>query len=123
LIAYWKKDMFNFEKLEVYQESIVLVDQIYQIVNVWPKNEQFSLTDQFKRASISIVLNIAEGFSRTKKDFYHFIVMARGSCYECIAILTIANNRKYIADDVYEKIYQHCEKIARMLSALKKSIQ
>jgi len=60
--------MFKFEELRVYQESIKFVNYIYTVTDKWPKNEIFGLTDQFKRASVSIALNIyewSEKLSRT----------------------------------------------------------
>ncbi len=86
--------MFKFEELRVYQESLNFVDDVYQLTEKFPKEEIFSLISQLKRAAISISLNIAEGTSRTKKDFRHFLDIARGSCFECVAILTIAKTKK-----------------------------
>lgn len=113
---------FKFEELNVYQESLVFIDQIYQITNVFPKDELFGLTNQLRRAAISIALNIAEGSSRTRKDFRHFLDIARGSCYECAAIFTIIKHRNYISGLDLQNLYDHCNKIARMVSALKNSL-
>lgn len=67
--------MFNFEKLSVYQKSIALVDEVYSLTEAWPKSETFGITSQFRRAVVSVSLNIAEGSGRTKKDFRHFLDM------------------------------------------------
>jgi len=91
--------MFKFEELRVYQEGLLFIDFIYNITSKWPKDEIFGLTNQLRRAAVSIVLNIAEGSSRTRKDFRHFLDLSKGSCYECVAIVTIAKNRKYITDE------------------------
>lgn len=115
--------MFNFEKLNVYKESLDFVDLVYSLIEKWPKTEVYGLSDQFRRAAASIVLNIAEGTSRTNKDFQHFLSTARGSAYECVAILTIAFKRKYISKQDFDKSYEFCNKIARMLSALKSSLK
>lgn len=85
--------MFKFEDLKVYQKGLGFVDDIYLITKPWPKSELFGLVSQLRRAAISIVLNIAEGSSRTNKDFSHFLSLSRGSCFECVAILTIAKNQ------------------------------
>ena len=82
----------------------------------------FGLTNQFRRAAVSINLNIAEGTSRTKKDFGHFLDLARGSCYECVSILQIAKSSYYISESGYLKCYGDCEKISKMISALKNSL-
>ncbi len=114
--------MFTFEKLHVYQDSLLFVDLLYTITKDWPKDEIFALTNQVRRAAVSITLNIAEGSSRTKKDFRHFLDLARGSCYECVAIITIAKQRKYITEEESITIYEHANKIARTINALKISL-
>ena len=115
--------MFKFEELNVYQEALVFVDWIYLNTNKWPKEETFGLTSQLRRASVSIVLNLAEGSSRTKKDFRHFLDLARGSCYECVSVIQIARKRMYISETEYNKAYDFCSKLSKMISALKNSIR
>jgi len=115
--------MFTFQKLRVYQDSLLFVDLLYTLTKNWPKDEIFGLTNQIRRAAVSITLNIAEGSSRTKKDFRHFLDLSRGSCYECVAILTIAKQRKYITVDEYNSAYENANNIARTINALKTSLQ
>lgn len=115
-------NQFNFEKLEVYKEALELVDFVYKITKTWPSSERYILIDQLTRAAISVALNIAEGTSRTSKDFAHFLSTSRGSVYECAAVITIAFNRSYITQEEYKKAYESCIKLARMLTALKKSL-
>lgn len=114
--------MFNFEKLNVYQEAILFTNTIYSVTAKWPREEIFGLTSQFRRASVSIGLNIAEGTSRTKKDFRHFLDLSKGSIYECVAILAIAKQRNYISDAEYKNAYEEIEKLSRMISKLKSSL-
>lgn len=115
--------MFKFEELKVYQKALVLVNNAYDLTKLWPKSELFGLTSQLRRASISIVLNIAEGSSRTNKDFAHFLSLARGSCFECVAILTIAQNQKLINPKEFSQLYSQCLELARMLSGLRSKIK
>lgn len=115
--------MFNFEKLNVYQQSIVYANLIYYVTKFWPKDEQFGLTNQIRRAAVSITLNIAEGSSRTKKDFCHFLDQARGSCYETVAAATIAKNLKYVGEKDYLQIYDSANSLAKMINALKNSLK
>ncbi len=115
--------MFKFEELRIYKESLLFINDIYLISQTFPKFELFGLTDQLHRASVSIALNIAEGTSRTKKEFRHFLDVSRGSCYECVAIITIAKTRSYISEDQYNALYENCEKLSKMISALKRSLQ
>lgn len=82
--------MFQFEKLILYDQAIEFTKYIYSFTKKWPKDEVFGLTNQIRRAAVSISLNIAEGSSRSKKDFSHFLDLSRGSCFECVAALKIA---------------------------------
>lgn len=110
---------FRFEELIVYQESLSFFCKISPLVQQWPSQYRFNLADQLMRASLSILLNIAEGSSRTRKDFQHFLIMARGSCYESLAILTVANELHLITNEVYEKLRDKLDQIAKMLTSLK----
>lgn len=62
---------FRFEELKVYQHALDFVDTVYELVEKFPSHELYALISQLRRAAISIVLNIAEGTGRTKKDFGH----------------------------------------------------
>ena len=114
--------MFIFEELNVYKEALNFVDVEYEGTKKWPQDERFGLVDQYRRAGSSIVLNIAEGSSRTKKDFGHFLGMARGSCYECVAITQIARSRKLLSYEEYGKHYARLEMLSKMITALKKTL-
>lgn len=113
--------MFNFEKLTVYQRTLSFINLIYKTTKVWPKDELFGLTNQVRRAAVSIALNIAEGSSRTKKDFCHFLDLARGSCLEVVAILEIAKNQSYIDEETFKKSYNYAWELSKMISGLKNS--
>ncbi len=114
--------MFRFEELIIYKDAQSLTTDIYRITSNWPKSEMFGLTDQLRRAVVSISLNIAEGTSRKVNDFGHFLDISRGSCYECVAILKIALDQKYINQLSYDDIYSKCERLSKMISAFKASI-
>ncbi len=84
--------MHKFEKLIVWQKSLVLIESIYRICNVLPGNERNNIVDQIKRATLSISLNIAEGSgSENDKEFNRFLSIAKKSLFEVIAILKIIN--------------------------------
>ena len=83
-------EKFDFENLKVYQKALEYVDLIYKMTKSFPKAEVFSLTDQFKRASISICLNIVEGTGGSKVEFNRFLKIARRSIRECVAITEIS---------------------------------
>lgn len=115
--------MFSFERLNVYQSSLDLASDIYVLTESWPKTEIFGSTGQIRRAAVSISLNIAEGSGRTKKDFRHFLDMARSSCQECIPLLEIARRRNLISENEFNKFYENFSKLAMQISALKRSIK
>ncbi|MFZ5390753.1 MAG: four helix bundle protein [Patescibacteria group bacterium] len=113
----------RFEDLKVYNQSLNLVGEIYQIVKKFPKEEQYILVDQLKRASISIVLNIAEGSGRSKKEFNHFLNTSRTSSYECVAALQIALRQNYLSLEEYTNLEDKIVSVIKMLNGLKKSLE
>jgi four helix bundle protein len=116
------KTKYNFEDLRVYQAVLGIVNEIYLITQKWPKDEMFGLTNQLRRAIVSVLLNIAEGSSRSKKDFRHFLDMARGSGYESVACLQIALVQGYVNKKDYDELYSKLQVISKMVSALKRSL-
>jgi four helix bundle protein len=114
--------MFQFEKLLVYEDGKKYLIDVYQITKSWPDSEKFGLINQFRRAATSIILNIAEGSSRSEKDFCHFLDIARGSGFECVAIINIAKELGYVNALEYNRQKEQLEKIIRKIQALKKSI-
>ncbi len=112
----------RFEDLLVYQRALEVVDDLYRIIKSFPKEENFILGDQLRRAGISIVLNIAEGSGRTKKEFNHFLNTARTSCYECVAALQIAQRQKYLSSTEYNKSEIKLVELIKMLNGLKNSL-
>ena len=114
--------MFNFEKLEVWQKTIIFAGVIYRLTRTFPKDEQFGLTNQIRRAVNSIASNIAEGSARPAADFARFIGYATGSLFEVVTQSTIARNEGLLRDEDYEKLYADAEEISRMLSGLRRSL-
>jgi len=114
--------MFNFESLNVYKKSIEFVKQVYLATKGFPREEMFGLINQFRRAAVSISLNIAEGSAQTKKGFRKFIDTARGSLYECVAILQISQDLGYIGVQKLEQLQTMLVTISKMLSGLKRSL-
>lgn len=87
---------FKFEDLEVWDLSLELINEVYQVLNKYPEYEKFDLARQAKRSVTSVSLNIAEGSARGKKEFSQFIRIALGSLVETVANLKIAVKRGYI---------------------------
>ena len=113
---------YSFEKLKVWEESILLVKSIYLISKKFPNEEKFGLTSQMKRSAVSIASNIAEGTSRqTKKDKAHFTTIAYSSTMELLNQLIIAKELEYIDETECIEIRLIINKVANMLNALRKS--
>ena len=115
--------MFGFEKLDVWQKSVDVADEVYRLTREFPDYEKFGLANQMRRAAISISANIAEGSSReSKKDFARFLQIAYGSVIEVVSQLHIAQRQDFIPKEDARKLYLNCEEIARMISGLKRSV-
>ena len=99
-----KNIIFQFENLQVYQKALEVIDKAYQCTGSFPKEEMYGITSQFRRAVVSISLNITEGAARSKKDFRRFLDITQGSIYECVALLTISKRRKYIEDAFFSEL-------------------
>lgn len=115
--------MHNFKELHVWQNSVELATEIYQLTKSYPKNEIYGLTSQIRRCSISISSNIAEGAGRSgKKEFKYFLNIAYGSSFELETQLIISKHLKYVDDDRFESLYDNLTEIQKMLYNLIKSI-
>ncbi len=91
-----------------------IVDDVFGIVNKFPKEEKFGLTSQISRCSISIPSNIAEGSSRTDKSFSHFIDVSLGSSFELETQLIIAYKRNYISKELLNKVEEKIAEFQKM---------
>ncbi|PIA77717.1 four helix bundle protein [Gaetbulibacter sp. 4G1] len=113
---------FSFEKLNVWIDSKKLIKLIYQVTKGFPNEEKFGLTNQLRRASVSIASNLAEGTSRnTNKDKAHFTTLAFSSLMEVLNQIIIAKELSFISEDDYQNIRIEIEKISNKLNALRKS--
>ena len=115
--------MFKFEKLNVWQKAIAFSDLVYGHSRSFPPDERFSLTDQIRRAAISVSSNIAEGCARPDADYAKFLGYATGSLYEVVTQAFIARRRSYIDENAFAKIYDDAEEIGRMLTGLRDSLR
>lgn len=115
--------MFGFEKLDVWQLTIEYSDDVYATTRPFPSDERFGLTNQLRRASVSISSNIAEGSGRaSRKDFARFIEIAYGSLLETVSQLTIAKRQNFIVQGHFDRLYSTAERLSRMLSGLKNKL-
>src|SRR4029077_3791937 len=101
----------------------VLADLIYSQARNFPNEERFGLTNQMRRAAISISSNIAEGSSRmSQADFSRFIEIASGSVFEVTSQAFVARNQNLLSEEKFQSIYQGAEELSRMLSGLRRSL-
>jgi four helix bundle protein len=115
--------MFNFEKLDVWQKAIDFADLVYNYTRNFPSEERFGLTNQMRRAAISISPNIAEGTSRVSQtDFARFIEIATGSVFEVISQAFVGHRQGFLNEDNFRTMYTSAEEVGRMLSGLRKSL-
>ncbi len=107
----------RFEDIECWKKARQLVAEIYATTNNGLFAKDFSLKEQIRRASTSIMLNIAEGYARkTKKEFSRFLYIAHGSVAEVQSILYIALDLKYISQEKFNSLYVESEEISKMIS-------
>lgn len=109
----------SYRKLSVWNQSILLVKQVYQITESYPKKEQFRLVDQMCRSVTSIPANIAEGSARkSTKDFMRFVAIALGSIAELRTHGIVSYELGYIAKDVLQILEGECDSLGRQLQSL-----
>jgi four helix bundle protein len=114
--------MFDFEKLDVYAKAKSFN---LSVLSFLEQNQSLdrSTKDQLRRASLSIILNIAEGSGRfTARDKKNFYVISRGSVFECVAILDYLKDSKHLDEESYGKYYSYLEELSKMLYAMIKSL-
>jgi four helix bundle protein len=110
----------HYRELIVWQKAIVLVEEVYRVTNGFPKTEIYALTNQIRRAAVSVPSNIAEGQGRNStRDFLHFLSIAHGSLMEVETQITIAERLGYL-DETHERhLLESTAEVSRMLSGLK----
>ena len=110
----------RFKNLLAYQESKKLVKNIYMLVRKFPTNENFALSDQIRRAVVSIPSNIAEGMGRySTKEQTHFLEIAFGSLLETSAQLDIAYDLGFITQVELAEVDKQIDIVASLLSGLR----
>ena len=114
----------NYEKLEIWQEAIELTTVIYQATKDFPKEEQFGITSQLRRAILSVPLNIAEGQGRkSNADFRRFLLISMGSLNETLTILAVSKNLKIISDEELQKLRQRLLILMKRIQSLITKLQ
>ena len=112
------------KNLEQWKKSIALVKDVYSLTEKFPRTEVHSLTDQMRRAAISVPSNIAEGAARsTKKEFVQFLHISQGSLSELDTQFEVALALSYLTMTIVEPVTKRMDEIDKMLTGLIKSLQ
>ncbi len=113
--------MFDFERLDVYQKAKAANVKVFRFIYSSPRLDD-EIKKQWKRASLSVILNLAEGTGRTTSaDKKHFFTIARGSVYECTALLDVVNSIGATDEATFKELYSLYEEISKMLLSLYRS--
>ncbi|MDF0705931.1 MAG: four helix bundle protein [Bacteroidota bacterium] len=116
--------MHRFKDLEIWRLSRNFCSDIYETTSSFPESERFGLTNQLRRASVSVPSNIAEGCSRkSNRDFSRFLEIAMGSMYEIETQLLISNDLNFIQTKKLNSLLQKLDSIIKMTSKFKSTLK
>jgi four helix bundle protein len=114
----------RFEDLIAWQKARELTKQIYSITSNGAFAKDFGLKDQIRRASVSIMSNLAEGFERGgRPEFHQFVVIAKGSCAEVRSQLYVALDVEYITHEEFDQLCNLALEVSRLLGGLRSALQ
>ena len=114
----------RFEDLIAWQKARELTRAVYEITGQKGFAKDFGLSGQIQRASVSIMSNIAEGFERNRRsEFHQFLSIAKGSCAEVRSHVYVAIDAHYIDESQFSVLMQKAEEVARIMGALRKSVE
>ncbi len=114
----------SYRDLEVWERGIALVERVYELTKRFPREEKFGLTSQLRRASVAVPSNIAEGWGRgSRKEYAHFLRIARSSLLEVETQIIIAGRLGYIDEQVMEEILEETTIESKMLLSLMRALR
>ncbi len=116
--------MRNFRNYDVYNNAMSFVTSTYKLTKLFPDEEKFGLTNQLRRAAVSVPSNIAEGASReSEKEFSRYLEIAMGSCFEVETQFVIASNLNYIENSSLIKVLEELTIIQKQLNAFRSKLK
>ena len=114
----------RFEDLIAWQKARVLTKKIYEITNSGDFAKDYGLRDQIRRASVSIMSNIAEGFERfNRKEFHYFLNVAKSSGGEVRSQLYVSYDVNYISKEKFNELIADCEELSKILGKLRSTVE
>ena len=115
---------FYYRKLNVYHRSMLLVKSVYEVTKTFPAPELYALTDQLRRAVVSIPSNIAEGMGRfSNKERIHFLEFSNGSAMEVMCQLETSLLLGSITQQKFDELEHEISEITKMLVGLRKNFE
>ncbi|GIV35670.1 MAG: hypothetical protein KatS3mg032_0049 [Cyclobacteriaceae bacterium] len=115
---------FKFEQLKVWQRSVELSGEVYELTKKFPREEVYVLSAQLQRASDSIALNIAEGSTgQSNREFKRFLGIAIRSAVEVVCCFYLAKRRKLVSEKEFTYFYEALSDLIKGMQALRKSIK
>lgn len=109
----------RFEDIKAWQTARVLVSAVYRVSGKGKFGKDFGLRDQIRRAAVSVMSNIAEGFERfSDKEFHRFLHIAKGSAGEVRSQLFVAMDLGYVTGDEFDELRSKAEEVAKVLSGV-----
>ena len=117
--------MGGYRELQVYQRGYAAARSIYRLTKGYPTEELYGMTSQMRRASVSIALNVAEGYAKreSQQEFKRFLTMAIGSANEMSVLLDFSKDFGYIDEQTYQKASKEYDEIGKMLNVLIQRIE
>ncbi|GAA4330018.1 four helix bundle protein [Mucilaginibacter gynuensis] len=116
--------MHNLKELKIWNKAIDLTVEVYKATSSFPADERFGLTNQSRRAAVSISSNIAEGAGRnSNKEFCNFLGIANGSSYELQTQLVISNRLRLLNDDLMNSLLKQIDELQKMNYAFQQKLK
>jgi four helix bundle protein len=114
----------SFKDLRVWQEAMNLTSEVYRATTVFPRQEIYGLTQQMRRAAVSVPSNIAEGRGhRSDREFTNFLLHARGSLLELQTQILIAEDLQYFSGNQFQTLREAADGVGRALNGLINSLR
>ncbi len=116
--------MRNYKNILAWQKADDLTVALYEVSRSFPKEEAYSLTSQLRRSAYSIPANIAEGASRnSRKDYLHFLYIARGSASEVAYFIHLSQRLSYLKDDAHVRLSLQADEVSKVLTGLIRTVE
>jgi four helix bundle protein len=118
------KKVERFEDLIAWQNARGFAAEIYRITNLGEFARDWDLRGQLRRAAVSVMSNISEGFERNRpREFHHFLSISKGSCGEARSQLYVALDAQYLSRPDFDKLHMQAEELSRIIGGLRASVE